>query len=188
MTERERTMNTIRVGNKTFKELLERAVKRTVEEVMGKVRRLIDETYIPKIIEKVNAHDKILRGNGQEGLVAKVAIMEARSKRVDEHIDNFEEFVTNAKVDQQKVMDTLKEILATQRENKTDLNKRMDASDAAIEKRLKPLEGVIRPYLKHVTIVGTILFLIGAIISGIVFNFSSIMEFLKWIISSHKTP
>ena len=152
-------------------------VKKVVEEVMGKVRRLIDETYIPKIVEKLNTHEKILRGNGRKGLVEQVAVLADQSADFKKHIETFEAFMTKSQVQGQATTDTLKQISDAQGTIKTDITEKLDT----LTKRLAPLEKVGTSYIRHVTIVGTACGILGAALTFLIVNFSSIVEALSWM-------
>jgi hypothetical protein len=84
-----------------------------VELVVEKVKKIIDGTLLPTLIQKTNAHERLLNGNGKPGIQQVLAVHGEKLEKIEASMGKFESFVVESRIHDQTVRDAITRLTET---------------------------------------------------------------------------
>jgi hypothetical protein len=104
-----------------------------IDTIFDKVKRLIDQTLLPNIIEKVNNHEKVLmKGNGKPSLVTSMEIHNEKLTGIEKSLSGLDKFKNESIRSNQELKDKIQ-----------NLDKALDIGIKMVSKNLEEIKDTI---------------------------------------------
>jgi hypothetical protein len=127
------------------------------------VAEILSAANFPEIMNKLNAHEKSLHGNGRPGLVETVAQLTPMIKKLEDHLARFNTFETETRVNRQMVHDSLDGL----KYNFETISKKLDTSVEDIKKSMEPFVSLASNFTKISVAIAFLSFLGGGLIVAV---------------------